>query len=54
MSFPMLLRLYYCSAAPVWHSEGTKNVEALPSGIDHGVTQNPFERRWSPYDFNGG
>ncbi|CAM9338503.1 unnamed protein product [Pylaiella littoralis] len=42
------------SAAPIWHSEGTKNVEVLSSGIDHGVTQNPFERRWSPYDFNGG
>lgn len=50
----LVVCLYYCSAAPVWHSEGTKNVEALPSGIDHGVTQNPFERRWSPYDFNGG
>lgn len=22
--------------------------------IDHGVTQNPYERRFSPYDFNGG
>lgn len=24
------------------------------SSIDHGVTQNPYERRFSPYDFNGG
>ena len=22
--------------------------------IDHGVTENPYERRFSPYDFNGG
>jgi hypothetical protein len=22
--------------------------------IDHGVTQAPYERRFSPYDFNGG
>ncbi|CAM9652306.1 unnamed protein product, partial [Hapterophycus canaliculatus] len=40
----------------IWHSEGTKNldVETSSSSIDHGVTRNPFERRWSPYDFNGG
>jgi len=24
------------------------------SVIDHGVTQNPYERRFSPYEFNGG
>jgi 20S proteasome subunit beta 6 len=24
------------------------------SGIDHGVTQSPYERRFSPYEFNGG
>merc|ERR1719410_3339392 len=24
------------------------------SGIDHGVTQAPYERRFSPYEFNGG
>ena len=23
-------------------------------GIDHGITQAPWERRFSPYDFNGG
>lgn len=27
---------------------------ASSDDIDHGVTQNPFERRFSPYDFNGG
>ena len=25
-----------------------------PSNIDHGVTQCPWERRFSPYEFNGG
>lgn len=24
------------------------------SGIDHGITQAPYERRFSPYEFNGG
>ena len=23
-------------------------------GIDHGITQSPWERRFSPYEFNGG
>uniref|UniRef100_A0A7S1TWE8 Proteasome subunit beta n=1 Tax=Phaeomonas parva TaxID=124430 RepID=A0A7S1TWE8_9STRA len=40
----------------IWNSE---NGPAKPPGkaypdIDHGVTQNPYERRFSPYDFNGG
>ncbi|CAM9765955.1 unnamed protein product [Discosporangium mesarthrocarpum] len=43
-----------CSAMPIWHSEGRKDVDSMQTDIDHGVTQNPFERRWSPYDFNGG
>jgi 20S proteasome subunit beta 6 len=32
------------------------NVPAEPNAdqIDHGVTENPYERRFSPYDFNGG
>eukprot|EP00611_Tribonema_gayanum_P013259 TRINITY_DN2406_c0_g1_i1.p1 TRINITY_DN2406_c0_g1~~TRINITY_DN2406_c0_g1_i1.p1 ORF type:complete len:256 (-),score=102.34 TRINITY_DN2406_c0_g1_i1:119-886(-) len=39
-------------ALAMWSTEGQSDVR--PSDIDHGVTQNPFERRWSPYDFNGG
>lgn len=41
---------------PVWHSEGPVRVNPQPVAdqIDHGVTQNPYERRFSPYDFNGG
>jgi len=43
-------------APPVWHSEGPASVCARPvaDAIDHGVTENPYERRFSPYDFNGG
>ncbi|CAM9816774.1 unnamed protein product, partial [Chrysoparadoxa australica] len=37
---------------PIWSSEGRGSLQL--GSIDHGVTQNPFERRWSPYDFNGG
>lgn len=48
------LPLFVLSAALIWDSEGAKKVDVQASGIDHGVTQNPFERRWSPYDFNGG
>jgi 20S proteasome subunit beta 6 len=29
-------------------------VQVQPGEIDHGVTKNPLERRWSPYDFHGG
>jgi 20S proteasome subunit beta 6 len=32
------------------NSEGTISL----GKIDHGVTENPYERRFSPYDFNGG
>lgn len=53
-------------SVPIWNSEGQKlavNPFALEKGevpqnehdaIDHGVTQNPMERRFNPYDFNGG
>ena len=30
------------------------NMNDNNNDIDHGVTQNPYERRFSPYDFNGG
>lgn len=43
---------------PIWNSEGRIDVPAqLGKGsgvIDHGVTRNPTEHGWSPYDFNGG
>lgn len=35
----------------VHNSEGTST---RLGKIDHGVTENPYERRFSPYDFNGG
>ena len=34
----------------ITNSEGNVTL----SKIDHGVTENPYERRFSPYDFNGG
>lgn len=41
---------------PIFNSEGPVAVRADPTAdqIDHGVTENPYERRFSPYDFNGG
>ena len=43
---------------PIWNSENpTASVPADPiraDSIDHGVTEAPYERRFSPYDFNGG
>ena len=50
------------AGVPIAHSEGAVSVRsdltlgapAADGGIDHGVTQNPYERRFSPYDFNGG
>lgn len=41
---------------PIFNSEGPLSVPADPKAdqIDHGVTENPYERRFSPYDFNGG
>lgn len=43
-------------AAPIWNSEGPAGVTPNPAAdsIDHGVTQNPYERRFSPYELNGG
>lgn len=38
---------------PIFHSEGPVSFLGADS-IDHGVTSNPYERRFSPYDFNGG
>jgi len=44
------------SGPPIFHSEGPVSVPLDPTTdqIDHGVTENPYERRFSPYDFNGG
>ena len=43
---------------PIWNSENpTASIPADPvrsDSIDHGVTEAPYERRFSPYDFNGG
>uniref|UniRef100_A0A6U1SFB6 Proteasome subunit beta n=1 Tax=Cyclophora tenuis TaxID=216820 RepID=A0A6U1SFB6_CYCTE len=38
------------------HSEGPvyNNDVSADNSIDHGVTEAPYERRFSPYDFNGG
>lgn len=38
-------------AGKIHNSEGGG---ATLGKIDHGVTENPYERRFSPYDFNGG
>lgn len=39
--------------APIWSSEGNINLDvAVPYAPE--PTQSPYERRWSPYDFNGG
>lgn len=32
----------------------TLNSPRIYRSIDHGVTKAPYERRFSPYDFNGG
>ncbi|KAM3574563.1 hypothetical protein VYU27_003478 [Nannochloropsis oceanica] len=51
------------AAAPsIWSTEGaarlgqgvTMATSHDDGSIDHGVTQAPYERRFSPYDFNGG
>lgn len=53
------------STIPIFNSEGHAGLAARvqapgmnmhpgADSIDHGVTENPYERRFSPYDFNGG
>jgi 20S proteasome subunit beta 6 len=47
------------SALPIHTTEGTATIPVSFSGrkddsIDHGVTQNPYQRAFSPYEFNGG
>mmetsp|Transcript_35232 Transcript_35232/g.52398 ORF Transcript_35232/g.52398 Transcript_35232/m.52398 type:complete len:260 (-) Transcript_35232:54-833(-) len=47
------------SAAPaqpalIHNSEGNVHLRQEQGSIDHGVTEAPYERRFSPYDFNGG
>lgn len=37
---------------PLWNSEGAVNLPM--DGITDDVKTTPFERRFSPYDFNGG
>lgn len=47
---------------PVMHSEGnaaipvsfSSDMKPTSDHIDHGVTEAPYERNFSPYDFNGG
>jgi 20S proteasome subunit beta 6 len=41
----------HLAAGHIFNSEGP---QATLGTIDHGVTENPYERRFSPYDFNGG
>jgi len=44
-------------ALPIHTTEGTATVPVNSSkddSIDHGVTQNPYQRAFSPYEFNGG
>jgi len=35
-------------------SNNVKNNDLFADHIDHGVTQAPYEKSFSPYDFNGG
>lgn len=49
------------TSVPIHSTEGTASIPIAPAvstrkddSIDHGVTQNPYERRFSPYEFNGG
>lgn len=43
---------------PIWNSENPAAAVSMDpiraDQIDHGVTEAPYERRFSPYDFNGG
>ncbi len=38
---------------PVWTAEGTVNLPVENMAVDT-VKTTPFERRFNPYDFNGG
>jgi len=40
--------------ALIRNSEGNIHLEPKTDSIDHGVTEAPYEHRFSPYDFNGG
>lgn len=40
-------------AMPVWTAEGTVNLSVESVAVDT-VKTTPFERRFNPYDFNGG
>jgi 20S proteasome subunit beta 6 len=39
---------------PLIHSSEGSECRKKNDSIDHGVTLAPYERRFSPYDFNGG
>ena len=49
-SFPTQVQQQNPNDHHIHSSEGTVTL----GKIDHGVTENPYERRFSPYDFNGG
>jgi len=42
------------TAVPIKHSESLRGNTITVDPIDHGVTQNPYSRAFSPYEFNGG
>ena len=41
------------TAVPMWTSEGNVEIPLQQVGMD-AVKTTPFERRFNPYDFNGG
>lgn len=41
-------------APPLAHNSEGPVYNKADGSIDHGVTQNPYERGFSPYEFNGG
>jgi 20S proteasome subunit beta 6 len=48
---------FRAASEPVFQSQGhisSSEGSNTLGKIDHGVTENPYERRFSPYDFNGG
>ena len=42
------------SSDPYAHIHGNHHAPPTADHIDHGVTQAPYEKSFSPYDFNGG